>query len=396
MNERGLRREQLVLCPNLHDLPAKDIPRGGSRECLALHDVTTSLGLAALPEDVMSAGFSAESVEVREDKLANRPMMQTAAGERCIPHRVQISLTELNDPTGPMDQKVKELVSPRQVAQAIGVSESSLKRWCDKGIIPTVYTAGGHRRIPVNGVLAFLRESGMHIENPEILGLPPATTGGGDRKISEERERFLNALILGEEEVCVEVILNLYLADCPLHSICDEVLTSAFETIGEKWDCGEVAVYQERRSCELCHRVMHEMRRCLPELQPNALIAAGGTLDGDPYTLASSMAELVLRDLGWRANSLGNMLPFSSLTRAMCDICPKLFWVSVSAIRDLPRFLVEFEQLSNVALSNDIALVVGGQGLTESVRKQMRYSAYCDNFQHLATVAQEVAKRYEK
>ena len=38
---------------------------------------------------------------------------------------------------------MNELVSPKQVAHAMGVSESSLKRWCDQGLIPTVRTAAG-------------------------------------------------------------------------------------------------------------------------------------------------------------------------------------------------------------------------------------------------------------
>ncbi|WP_417849493.1 B12-binding domain-containing protein [Thalassoglobus sp.] len=285
---------------------------------------------------------------------------------------------------------MKELVSPRQVAQAIGASESSLKRWCDQGKIPTVYTAGGHRRIPVSGVLTFLRKAGMEIRSPEILGLPAATTGGGERKLHEEQARLLQALVRGEESVCVEVTLNLYLANYPMSLICDEVLAKAFEQIGEKWGCGDVAVYQERRSCELCHRVMHELRRSLPELPVDAPIAVGGTIDGDPYTLASAMAELVLRDLGFRAASLGNMLPFSSLAHALCDTQPKLFWVSVSAIRDLDQFLEEFDRLSTLAFENQVTLVVGGKALTDDVRKQMKYSAFCDNFQHLAAIAKQV------
>ncbi len=275
------------------------------------------------------------------------------------------------------------------------MSESSLKRWCDKGKIPTVYTAGGHRRIPVSGVLTFLRESGHEIHHPELLGLPPATTGGGERKLQNERSRLLAALVAGEEAVCVEVTLNLYLAKYPMSEICDEVLSKAFEKVGQKWEDGEIAVYHERRSCELCQRVMHEVRRIFPELSANAPIAVGGTVDGDPYTLASSMVELVLRDLGWRATSLGNMLPFSSLSHALCDTRPKLFWVSVSVIRELNPFLEQFERLSSLAFDNDVTLVVGGQALTEDVRKQMRYSAYCDNFQHLETIAQQALKRHE-
>ena len=284
---------------------------------------------------------------------------------------------------------MKELVTPRQLAQAIDVSESSLKRWCDKGIIPVVYTAGGHRRIPVNGVLTFLRESGHEIRNPEILGLPAATTGGGARKIAEERSRLILALIAGEEEVGIEIALNLYLANHPMSTICDDVLAASFHEIGDRWGCGSVAVYQERRSCELCHRILHELRRAMPELPVNAPLAIGGTLDGDPYTLASSMAELVVRSTGWRACSLGNMLPFDSLARAVCDTRAQLLWVSVSAIRDQDRFASEFNNLANVALQNQVALVVGGKALDESTRMQMKYTSFCDNFQHLEIAARQ-------
>ena len=47
---------------------------------------------------------------------------------------------------------MKTTISPRQVARAIGVGESTLKRWCDRGLIPMLKTAGGHRRLAVSDV----------------------------------------------------------------------------------------------------------------------------------------------------------------------------------------------------------------------------------------------------
>jgi len=37
-------------------------------------------------------------------------------------------------------------LSPRELAEALGVSESSLKRWVDAGKIAASRTEGGHRR----------------------------------------------------------------------------------------------------------------------------------------------------------------------------------------------------------------------------------------------------------
>ena len=66
---------------------------------------------------------------------------------------------------------IKELLSPKQVAQALGVSESSLKRWCDQGLIATIRTGGGHRRLALPDVLRFIRDGEHRLVSPEALGL---------------------------------------------------------------------------------------------------------------------------------------------------------------------------------------------------------------------------------
>jgi molybdopterin-binding protein len=42
----------------------------------------------------------------------------------------------------------KELLSPRQAAQALGISYPTLKQWIYHGKLRTVKTPGGHHRIP--------------------------------------------------------------------------------------------------------------------------------------------------------------------------------------------------------------------------------------------------------
>ena len=71
-----------------------------------------------------------------------------------------------------MDGRIKAFLTPKDLADALGVSESSLKRWCDRGLIPMVRTAGGHRKLPISGVLSFLRETQHELVSPELLGLP--------------------------------------------------------------------------------------------------------------------------------------------------------------------------------------------------------------------------------
>src|SRR5690242_3719305 len=60
-------------------------------------------------------------------------------------------------------------LSPRDLADALGVSESSLKRWVDAGKLAAFRTEGGHRRIAVSEALRFIRETGAPVARPELL-----------------------------------------------------------------------------------------------------------------------------------------------------------------------------------------------------------------------------------
>ena len=281
---------------------------------------------------------------------------------------------------------MKQLVTPKQVAQAIGVSESSLKRWCDRGLLTTVRTAGGHRRLAIEAVFQFLRQSGQQLLRPELLGLP-SNTGQGTTVIERARDQIRDALIAGDEEQCRRIVFDLYLARQSTCDICDRVLAPALHDIGESWDCGELTMYRERRACELGLKMLHELRMAMRTPTAEAPTAVGGTLECDPYRLPTAMIEVVLRERGWQATSLGTQLPATTLAEAVRDNRPRLLWVSVSCIESNSVFLEEYARLYQAATEVGAAIVVGGRALTAELRQQMAYSAYCDTLKHLVTFA---------
>lgn len=66
---------------------------------------------------------------------------------------------------------MKQAISPKDLARAIGVSESSMKRWTDEGLIAAVRTAGGHRRIPIAEAIRFIRSMHATVVRPDLLGI---------------------------------------------------------------------------------------------------------------------------------------------------------------------------------------------------------------------------------
>jgi methanogenic corrinoid protein MtbC1 len=280
----------------------------------------------------------------------------------------------------------KKEFTPKQVARAILVSESSIKRWCDKGVIDTRYTAGGHRRIPMSGLVEFLRSSKYALARPEVIGLP-ATVGQTERVIDRAYLQLTEGLIAGDEECCRRIILDLYMGEHSISTICDRVFARAFEEIGNRWECGSAEVYQERHGCEIALRLLHELRAMVAEPREEAPLAIGGAVEGDQYSLATTMVELVLRDAGWNAMSLGDNLPFTSIRQAIIRHRPKLFWLSCSHIEDQAEFISEYNKLFD-ELGDQVPFVIGGRAITEPVRLQVRYAAYCDTMKHLEAVAQ--------
>lgn len=285
---------------------------------------------------------------------------------------------------------MKELLSPKQVARAIGVSESSLKRWCDQGLIQTVRTAGGHRKLPIRDVIRFMRERKHSVVCPEVLGMP---TRSSQSEIGLERGRvaLIDALLAGNEALARQIVLDLYLAKHSISVICDEVIGRAFQEIGCRVKKGMISIYQERRSCEFALRILYELRRTQPE--PDAAWkACGGSLEGDTCALSSTVVELVLRDGDWQATSLGCSIPADSLVNAILETKPRIFWLCVSQIDNPRLFISEFKKISEATESVCAALVIEGRALTEELRKQMTFCCYCESMQQLESFAKAVRR----
>lgn len=284
---------------------------------------------------------------------------------------------------------MRELLTPKQVARAIGASEASLKRWCDKGIVPSVRTAGGHRRLPLGGVMEFLRRGGHRLVRPEVLGLPPGT-GRGDTTLQRARSTMRAALEAGDEESFGRLTFDLHLSGHSAPEIFDKAIAPAFREIGARWDHGDVEVFEERRACETCMRVLRRFRTLLPDIPAGAPRAIGGTLTGDPYTIPTTMVEVALREAGWQADSYGTNLPPATVVAALERVEPRLLWLSISAIQGLAEFIDAYGAISEKASLLGIPLVVGGAALGDDVRRQIQYSAFCDTLGHLVSFARTV------
>lgn len=279
--------------------------------------------------------------------------------------------------------KPPSLVSPRQVADALGVSESSVKRWSDQGLMATQKTAGGHRKLVLADVLRFVREHGYDVGKPELLGLaahvPPRPVEQPDAGA-----QLLTTLAEGDGDALRGILVALFVRGVPLTEIFDRMLAPALRGLGDRWEHGTVCVFEEHRAIVLVGRALYELRELLPRRPRHPPRGVVATLGGDPYTVGITMAELTLLDAGWSAINLGPDNPADTIVEAIIKLRPRLLGLGINWVSDLEAFSASYAGIADCARKHRTAIVVGGQAVTAELRATIRYAACCASMRELA------------
>lgn len=280
----------------------------------------------------------------------------------------------------PMERKF----TPKQVAQALGVSESSIKRWVDGGKIEAVKTAGGHRKLMLSAIVRLAREQGYTIVRPDVLGL---AAGSSKYSLHQVCEPLIETLSRGDESASQAIIEPLYHAGHSMVEIADLVIAPVFHEIGNQWARGELNVHQERRACEIAIATLHNLRRMLPLPATGAPRAVAATPSGDQAELPVRLAELVLREKGWAAKVLGIALPLSEIAAAVRGDSPDLALLSTTHSADVKAFV---EEANRVLLNPTRELthwIVGGQAFNLTARSNIACHSFSSSMADLANVA---------
>ncbi len=259
---------------------------------------------------------------------------------------------------------MKPIISPRELAAAIGVSESSLKRWADDGVIQATKTAGGHRRITIGEAIRFVRAVRAPLLRPDLLGLSDLSPVG-DEVVSADRpaDRLFRYLREGKAREARALVLSAYLAGQSVAEIADGPIREAMEELGKLWQHDSAGVYVEHRATDICIQAVEQLR-LLVEPQGGGAVAIGGGPPGDPYLLPPMLAAAALSADGWQAVNLGPDTPFDALLAAAERHGPRFVWISVSSIRDGREIEDGIAQLTARLAEREIALVLGGRALS--------------------------------
>lgn len=291
---------------------------------------------------------------------------------------------------------MKSHLSPRDLGRAIGVSESSLKRWIDEGRIEAGRTEGGHRRVHLAEAVRYIREAGLPVLQPELLGLGEVgQLGPGFDPHALTHQSFSAALQEANVDAARGTILSMYLAGESVADIVDRVIAPALHEIGTLWQHSDAGIYVEHRAVDLCVQAIQQLRGVLPTPSADAPVAVGAAPSSDPYLLPSLCAAVTLEAEGWRVNNLGPETPFHVLALAAENAKATLVWLSVSVKVNEKSFTKEVDALARRLHGHGARLVVGGQKLPRSFATPQPHVHVAANMAELVDFAKQQAAAAE-
>lgn len=280
---------------------------------------------------------------------------------------------------------MKDLLSPKELAAAIGVSESSVRRWIDAGVLQTSRTVGGHRRVALAEAVRFVRASHSNVVRPELLGFEPLTTAPSvPPDLAAEGDRLYEALLAGDAPLARGLVLSLYLTGASLPALFDGPMATAMRRLGELYQHSPKGVLLEHRATDIALQVLAQLRQFIPVSNAaSAPVAIGGSPSEDIYLLPSQMAAATLIEIGFKVHHFGPDVPLDTLAAGAEEFRPRIVYLSITGVPAAKRLAAaSIYTLADRLAGCGSLLVVGGQQLA-TLRLARR-----DNLYPLKTMSQ--------
>jgi len=255
---------------------------------------------------------------------------------------------------------IEGFLTPRDLAAAIGVSESSLKRWADEGFLRASRTAGGHRRIPISEAVRFIRETHCAVVRPELLGFGDARLeapiGAGN-----VGKALADALLRDDQKAARGLLLGEFLSGASIATILDGPLRVALERVGECWLDNPEGIMIEHRAVDTAVHSLSTMRSTVEKPVATAPRAVGGAPGGDPYLLPSLGCAIVLAECGFADVNLGANTPLEALLPAVDRYQPAIVWRAVTEPIPAVNLLRDLREIAERVAPWNGTVVVGGR-----------------------------------
>jgi MerR family transcriptional regulator, light-induced transcriptional regulator len=293
------------------------------------------------------------------------------------------------------EETIGNKLTSKETARILGVSEASVKRWADSGLLPVSRTVGGHRRFRPEDVALFqrsgFRQSIVSNQNEEAARVSDLSN---QPLIIDQRaliNEMFDTLLEGVADDVSSLLINLYLHGQSVARIADDVFCPAMRRIGDRWHQGELTVAQEHFASQTALTALSRLRAVILSTTRPSLSAVCCSAENDFHEIPVQIASLTLKAQGWKVTNLGASTPFYALTEAVEKFRPRLVCVSSTVLYDLDREVRDFREFRVTADRLKAAIVLGGAGFSGPGGKRFDADLCAENFQQLEAFAARMA-----
>ena len=284
-------------------------------------------------------------------------------------------------------------LTTKEVARLLQVSEATVKRWADDGLLHSSKTAGGHRRFSTQSIASLRREKGIGTE-PALRRPPKKGRALSLSSSARFTERFTELLLGGEEKEATALLIHAYMEGQTLVALFDKTITEAMHEVGELWFRGTITVADEHLATRVVLSALQGLRGIVVAAEATGMKAICCGIDGDLHELPVHLAEIILETEGWATRNLGPNTPLFSLREMVTQQRPQLVCISARSIADLDRATSEYAQLRKVTGKLGASVVIGGEGFRNpTIRQRFPCDFYAEDFAGLAKFVKLLAKR---
>jgi excisionase family DNA binding protein len=258
-----------------------------------------------------------------------------------------------------MCDTLTKLFSTADIATAMGVSESSVKRWIDTGTLRAEKTPGGHRRVALTDFYNFLRATGKKLVSAEAIGLPESAEVGPKSLLEVCR----TSLQIGDAFTFESALQILRLTEPNAAAFLDKTVFPAFKAV--RATCNHPS-----EECLVLHRAIGVTKaalkstmtppvEALPSGSPRVVLAdIGYEVDGIP----TLFAEAAVWDMA-QCLQLGTCVPSAVIEGALDGFNASVLWLSASGAARRNAINADFQSILTRASQRQIKVVVFGDAV---------------------------------
>ena len=293
-----------------------------------------------------------------------------------------------------MKQTIEQFLTTRALARMWMVSEATVKRWADAGLLRASRTAGGHRRFLLDEVARFQTERGLgqSAQTPSRPAGAPPGRGKSRRGGGVPSEQLFDAITGGQDDAAASLLLESYLDGVPMWRLFDEAVAGAMRRVGDLWHEGGVTVADEHYATRTAVRAIERLGVSVRRRLGPGLSAICCAPEGELHDVPALCLQVMLESEGWRVVNLGANTPLFTLADAIKRHRPQLVCVSSTILLDIERGAREYAQVLDAARASGARLALGGRGFAdEFIRRRFPAELHGGSFGELAEFTKESA-----